>query len=394
MPQTAPRIVASLLLSATVALPAAAVELNRIVLRVNDRIATLRDYEQRRDDFVAELQRRQLDPEDRRRLLAEAPETVFNELFQELLLQSRADQLGVEVPEERVDATLQRMKEGYGITTDAEFQQALAQSGMTEHQLRAQMRRNLRMRGVMEREVQERVQVAEEDLRRVFGQNPDRYRLPEQRRLREVVVLDTSGRSEEERRRIAEEVRRELAKGEPVSDVISGYAAQGVTSNVIDLGWVSPGDLAPDLEAAAKALQAGEVSTPVGGRGGLHVLHLLEVRAPRVQSFAEVEAQLRQEEEERVYREEVAKYMEELQEASYIVAKPPTEATGFRRRLGEDLPAEVLEGGAAAPAEGEAAPAEVPEEMPPIGKPEPGDPGQLPEAKPIDPQPPDEPPTG
>ncbi|MGH9362302.1 MAG: peptidyl-prolyl cis-trans isomerase, partial [Thermoanaerobaculia bacterium] len=213
----------------------------------------------------------------------------------------------------------------------------------------------------------------------------------EQRRLREVVVLDASGRDEEERQRIAGEARQELAKGEPVSELISGWAAEGVTSNVIDLGWVSPGDLAPDLEAAARALPPGEVSQPLAGRGGLHVVHLLEVRPARVQSFAEVEAQLREQEEERVYREEVGKYMQELQESSYIVAEPPAEAAGFRRRLGEDLPEEVLEGGAAAPEGGEA-PAEVPEGIPPIGKPDPGDPGQLPVAKPIDPQPPAEPP--
>ena len=372
------------------AAPAAATELNRIVLRVNDRIATLRDYEERRAGLLGELQRRELDPEERRRLLVEAPEAIFNELFQELLLQSRGDQLGVEVPEERVDDTLARMKEGYGITNDAEFQQALATSGMTEQALRAQMRRNLRMREVMQREVQERVLVSEEDLRRVYGQKPDSYRLPEQRRLREVVVLDTSGRSEEERRRIAEEVRQELAKGEPVSERVAGWAAAGVTSNVIDLGWVAAGDLASDLEAAARALQAGEVSQPIAGRGGLHVIHLLEVRAPRVQSFAEVEAQLREQEEDRRYREEVGKYMQELQEASYVVAKPPAEAAGFRRRLGEGLPEEVLESGAP-PAES-AAPAELPEGIAPTGKPEPGDPGQLPVAKPTDPGEPDEPP--
>ncbi|HEX5760310.1 MAG TPA: peptidyl-prolyl cis-trans isomerase [Thermoanaerobaculia bacterium] len=372
--------------------PAAAAELNRIVLRVNDHIATLHDYEQRRASLVAELQRRELDPAERRRLLAEAPEAVLNEIFQELLLQSRADQLAVEVPEERVEDTLQRMKEGYGITNDDEFRQALAQSGMNEEQLRAQMRRNLRMREVMQREVQDRVLVSEEDLRRVYGRSPDRFRVPEQRRLREVVVLDTSGRSAEERQRIAEEVRQELGKGEPVPELVAGYAAQGVTSNVIDLGWVNAGDLDADIEAAARALQAGEVSPPVSGRGGLHLVHLLEVRPPRVPSFAEVEEQLRQQEEERVYREEIGKYMQELQETSFIVAKPPAEAAGFRRRLGEGLPEEVLEGGApAAPAPG-AAPEEVPEEIPPIGKPDPGDPGQLPVPKPIDPQPPDEPP--
>lgn len=385
---------------AALALPVAAraVEINRIVLRVNDRIATLVDYEERRAAMLAEAQR--LEPEARRRLLQQAPEQVFKELYEELLLQSRADQLKVEVAEERVQDTVNRMKEGYGITTDEQFREALAQSGLTEDALRQQVRRNLRMRAVMEREVQERVQVSEEDLRRAYGKDTERFRLPEQRRLREVVVLEESGRPLEERQRIARELREELAKGAPQSELVAGYAAQGVTSALIDLGWVGPGDLAADLEAAAWKLEANAVSEPVAGRGGLHVVHLVEVRPARVQTFAEVQDAIRREEEDRVYREEIAKYMKELQEQSYVVAKPPQEAAGFRRLLGTGLAEEVIEEQPAPPAEvapptGEGVPSseEVPAIAPsPTDAVDPGDPGQLPVPKPIDPQPPEEPP--
>jgi len=89
-----------------------------------------------------------------------------------------------------------------------------------------------------------------------------------------------------------------------------------------------------------------------------------------VQTFAEVQETIRSEEEDRVYREEIAKYLAELQRDSYIVAKPPAEAAGFRRLLGTGLPDEVMEGEAAPPAAGEvvappaaeppAAPAEPP----------------------------------
>ncbi len=374
-------------------LPAAAEEVNRIVLRVNDRIATLRDYETRRDGFLREAQRRNLSPEEYRQAAAAAPEQVFRELFEELLLQSRGDQLNVTVSEERIAETLERMKQANDISTDEEFRQALAASGMTEDELRQQLRRNFRMRQVMEQEVQERVTVSEEDLRRIYGKDPGRFRLPEQRRLREVVVLEESGRPLEERQRIARELREELAKGAAESDLVSGHAAQGVTSGIIDLGWVNTGDLAPALETAAWQLAPGGVSEPVAGRGGLHVLHLLEVREPRVQTFNEVQETIRREEEDRVYREEVAKYLVELQQDSYIIAKPPAEAAGFRRLLGTGVSEEVMEGAAAAAPAGEsvAPPAveapEAPAPSPTEGV-EPGDPSRLPVPKPIDPPPP------
>jgi parvulin-like peptidyl-prolyl isomerase len=364
--------------------PAAAEEVDRIVLRVNDRIATLLDYEERRDAFLREAQRRNLPPEELRQAVAAAPEHVFRELFEELLLHSRADQLGVTVAEERVDETIERMKESNGITTEEEFRQALAASGMTEEGLRQQLRRNFRMRQVMEQEVQERVAVSEEDLRRIYGKDPQRFRLPEQRRLREVVVLEESGRPLAERQRIAAELRAELAKGEPESEMVKGHAAAQVTSGIIDLGWVTPGDLAPALEAAAWQLAPGTVSEPVSGRGGLHVLHLHEVREPRVQTFNEVQEAIRREEEDRVYREEIAKYLVELQRDSYVVAKPPAEAAGFRRLLGTGVSEEVMEGAASQP------PPPTPEAVAPV------EPGAAPVPEPAAPPPPaeDEPPGG
>ena len=55
--------------------------LNRIVLRINDRIATLLDYRQRREDMTQEILRREQDPEERQRLLGQAGELVFADMF-------------------------------------------------------------------------------------------------------------------------------------------------------------------------------------------------------------------------------------------------------------------------------------------------------------------------
>jgi peptidyl-prolyl cis-trans isomerase SurA len=145
--------------------------LNRIVLRVNDRIATLLDYRHRREDMVREVLRREQDAEERQRIIAQAGEIVFADMFRELLLESRADQLAIDIGEAQVDAALAQLREGYNIKTDQEFAAALAQSGMTEQQLRAQLRNTLRVQEVRSREVGSRVNVEEEDLRRYYRKN-------------------------------------------------------------------------------------------------------------------------------------------------------------------------------------------------------------------------------
>jgi parvulin-like peptidyl-prolyl isomerase len=349
--------------------------LNRIVLRVNDRILTLRDYKLRREGMVREILQRVPDAEERQRLIGQAGESVFADMFRELLLESRADQLGVEIGEVQVDTAVAQLRESYNIKTDQEFTAALAQSGMTVQQLRSQLRNSLRVQEVRGREVSSRVKVEEEDLRRYYRKNLEQFRQPEQVQLREVVVLEEGAASADERAKIASEIRAKVAAGTPLGDAVAEHAEKEVTSSVIELGWVSPGDLDKNLETAVWKLPKGTVSEPVPARGGLHLVEVIDRRESRIPPFAEVSAAIQGREEDRVFREEVAKYMVELEKKSLIVANPPEEAAGFRRQL-EAAPIEDLEGLSGA------VPTEAPQAAPVI---DPTKPGGLPTPKPVNP---------
>lgn len=333
-----PRKLASLTLILAFALaPALGAEvLNRIVLRINDQIATLYDYQQHREDLVRDILRREQDGGERQRLLGQAAELAYADLFRELLLQSRADQLGVEITDAQVDATVSQIKQNNNLKTDDDFKAALAQSGLTEAQLRAQIRKQLRVQEVRGREVQGRVKVDEEDLRRYYRKNLEQFRQPEQLQLREAVVLDEGGLSAADRQRLAAEIRTKVQGGASLADAVADTAKKGTTSNAIDLGWVSSGDLDKNLEAAVWKLPKGAVSEPVQARGGLHLVQVLDRRESRVPPFSEVQDAIKAREQERAFRQETAKYMVELEKKSLIVANPPAEAANYRRVLAAD----------------------------------------------------------
>ena len=315
---------------------------NKVVLRVNDQIATLYDYEQRRAGMAQEILRQQdLGDEERRQLLSQVGELAFKDMFEELLIESRAEQLGVEVSDTQVDQQVGQMKQNFGIETDEQFEAALAQSGMTAPQLRERLRRDLRAREVMGREVQSRINLDEDDLRRLYQKNREELRQPEQLQLREVVVLEEGGLpTAEERAALAAGIQQSVAGGKSLADAVAEHAQKGHTSNVIDIGWVSPGDLDPSLESAVWKLAPGTLTEPVAGRGGLHLLQVVERREARVPAFAEVQEQIRMREQRRRMQDEVASYMAELEKKSLIVAEPPPGAEGFRRFLGTRPPTE------------------------------------------------------
>jgi peptidyl-prolyl cis-trans isomerase SurA len=390
MPKRLPSLFLLLALALLPAPPLRAEVLNRVVLRINDKIATLYDYQQRREELVRDILRHEQDPEERRRLLSQAPEVAYSDLFRELLLESRADQLGVEVTDAQVDGAVAQLKQNYNIKNDQDLQTALAQNGMTLAQLKVQLRGQLRVQEVRSREVQSRIKVDEEDLRRYYRKNLETFRQPEQVQLREVVVLEEGGTGgASERQQQAEQIREKVKNGASLADAVAETSKNGVTSSVIDLGWVSPGDLDKNLETAVWKLPKGDLSPPVPARGGLHLVQVVDRRESRIPAFSEVSAAIQAKEQERVFRQEITKYMAELEKKSLVAATPPAEAANFRRVLNaetsggpEGIGSPAAAAAATAPAAAQTPPEVVPAPVP--GRSDAGAPSTLPTPKPVD----------
>jgi peptidyl-prolyl cis-trans isomerase SurA len=317
--------------AAGVPAPARSEVVNRVVLRVNDRIATLYDYAQRKADLQAQLLHQQEMPLDQRRdMLNHLGVTVFHDMFEEMLLLSRADQADVQVSDEDIAAAIQRMRQNFKLDTDEEFAAALAQNGMSPTQLRDQIRQNLTIQTLISREVQGKIEVDEEVLRRYYRDHPDEFRVPEQLRLQEVVVLDDSKLTAEERVQLAAAIRQEVIAGRPLAELAAEHSKDGSTSALIEVGWVSHGDLSADLEAAVWGLKVGEVSAPVAARGGLHLLRVEERREATLRPFADVIDGIRAKERERLFTDQYKEYMDRLEREAYVQIDPPDDAKDFR----------------------------------------------------------------
>jgi parvulin-like peptidyl-prolyl isomerase len=343
---------------------------NRVVLRVNDRIATLQQFQralgERREAILAA---QELDAARREELLVGAGRRVLADLYEEMLLQSRAEQLALRVSEAELDQAVAQTRDRMGLASDADFRAALAAAGLDEVSLRARLRDSQLVQQVIGREVHSRVEIEEEELRRFWRDHAEEFTVPAAVRLQDLVVL-SEGRTSAETAATAREVHAELTAGAAMEEVAKRYAAAGKTTAEVELGWVEQGDLDPTLERAAWTLEIGGLTQPIPGRGGLHVLRLLERREASTRPFEDVKEASESRERQRRMGEVYVDYLEELEGRSYIVMNVPPEAEGFRG-LGEgedDLaPADQppLEEAAAAAAADSAAAATAAAEAPP-----------------------------
>ena len=320
------------LVVAALAPPAPAAEdVNRIVLRVNDEIVTLQDYESRKSAEIARvLSQPDLDPGERQELLGLVGREVMQGFFNELLLLSFADQHGIRVTEREVGQAIEEMRESRGIETQEQLEQALAASGMTYQDLEDNARRDMVWSQVIGQEVRAKIELGEEEVRAYYRNNPQDFELPEQRWLKEIIVLESSGLAEDELRRVAGEIHRALVAGGDLESVVEPYRERETTTGVIDLGWLTSEELEDSVAEAAWSLEAGSYSPPVEARGGYHIIYLVELREAKIRPFDEVQDVIEQRLRNQRYAKELRSFMARLEQQSYIRENLPPEAVGYR----------------------------------------------------------------
>ena len=325
------RSLVALALAGGIIVPAAvgAEELNSIVLRVNDEIATLHDYRERKEArlaAVAELD--ELAPEVRQRYLAEAPRATMREILDELLLLSRARQLVIEPSRSEIDEAIDSTRQRMGLPNEAAFENALRAANMTFDDYRDRTTRSLKTSQVIQREVHPKVEIEDEWIQRYFREHPDEFRVPARIRVRELV-LPGDQVSGEAARDLAAAIRAALAGGEGMAEAAARLGADRIVGPV-ELGWVEPGELAPALDAAVWALPPGGLSPPIDARGGLHLVEVLERAESSIKPYSEVKAEIESNERNRRYDDVLKKFLGDLEKSAFLAENIPAEAAGFR----------------------------------------------------------------
>lgn len=139
------------------------------------------------------------------------------------------------------------------------------------------------------------MQVRDEDLRRLYNEQIDRFQTPERLKVRHIL-LKTAGKSEAEVKKLeakAEDLLKQLRAGADFAALAkansedAGSAAQGG-----DLGYITRGQTVKNFEETAWSLKPGQLSNVVKTEYGFHILQLMEREAPRVRPFEEVKAEL------------------------------------------------------------------------------------------------------
>ncbi len=221
----------------------------------------------------------------------------------EIMLQ-RAEKQGLLASDADVDTKYNELKAPY---TREEFQKLLDQRKMSANDLRAQIRRDLSVQKLFNKEIGSHISISDADVANFYNANKASYNLPEnQVRLAQIVVTPTpdptvqnlkhdKAKNEEQARSKMQALQLRIRQGENFGELAQNYSEDSKTApNGGDLGFIPESSLDkanPELRSIILAMSPGQVSKIIHTGEGYRIIKLIskepagqrELSDPRVQ---------------------------------------------------------------------------------------------------------------
>lgn len=258
------------------ALAADVVKMDRIVAVVDQTVITEQELESRITSLSAQLRKQGTElPEE-----SILRKQILERLISDALQLQYAAQTGIKVDDIQLDKTIERIAEQNKMTI-REFHDALNQDGISIRKFRADIRNEIIIARLREREVESRVNVSESEIDNYLttqassNQNQDEYdishiliRVPEDAAPEDVQKAKTK----------VDEALAALDAGTNFAKVSASFSDAPNALEGGNIGWKSGSQVPTLFLDALKTMQKGDVSTALRSPNGFHILKVNDKR--------------------------------------------------------------------------------------------------------------------
>jgi len=275
-------VVLGLLLSllppaAGAAAPAPATQgVDRILVIVNDDVITETELADRMAEIKKQLalQKIKIPPDDVLR------KQLLERMVLERLELQLATQSGIRVSEEDIDNAIGTVAQRNNLAADA-FRKAVVQSGVDWSAYRAQIHDQITIQRLLEREINERVTVTDNEVRNFLDNPENRADMDVTYHLSHILIgipETASPDAIQAAKKRAEDIYRQLKQGADFQQTAVSYSQSPDALKGGDLGWKKAGELPELFLGAVKNMSPGDISEILRGPNGFHILKLDDKR--------------------------------------------------------------------------------------------------------------------
>ncbi len=276
----------ALLLASPVAL-AETEMLDRVVAIVGDDVVLESELEERTASIKARIaqsgDRQNVPPDDVLR------DQILDQLILERLQMEMGRRFGIEVSDQQLDQTIQRIMQTNELT-EAQLRADLERQGQTMEGFRDQIRREMWVNQIQQAVVNSRIDVNEQDIESFLASTDGKFATSPNYRLGHILISVPSSASSEEVNELQEEardIRQQLVDGADFEQMAITHSNDANALQGGEIGWRKLEQL-PELFADVVArLEEGDVSEPVRSGAGFHILKVHETRSNTGNSMVE-----------------------------------------------------------------------------------------------------------
>ncbi|MGZ8156433.1 MAG: peptidylprolyl isomerase, partial [Burkholderiales bacterium] len=272
--------------------PRQAVVLDRIVAVVNDEAITARELEDRTQFAMKQLAQQGTSP---------PPKAVIERQLLERLVSDRvqlqfAKESGLRVEDADLDRAIGRIAEQNKLTVQ-QLRETLERDNVPYAKFREDIRSEIIMTRLREREVDQRIVVTESEIDALLASSAGGEMRSDEVNLSHILVVVPENASPEQvqaRRARAEEALAQLTKGTDFKQVAAAFSEAPDALQGGSMGWRA-GERLPSLfYDAVNAMKPGEVSAVLRSANGFHILKLNERRGAAAVGGTQVPASVQQ----------------------------------------------------------------------------------------------------
>ncbi|MGD2186377.1 MAG: peptidylprolyl isomerase [Desulfobacterales bacterium] len=251
--------------------------------------------------------------------MAKMESSILDSLIVGELLFQESKKKGIQVKPETVKEQLMIVKQRF--PSEAEFKKALEENQITESKIRADIKRDMAIKQLLDKEVDQKVTITDEEGKTFYDTNPQLFQQPERVKASHILIKVDEGASDEkkaEARKKIKEIQKKVQQGEDFAVLAKTYSEGPSAPRGGDLNYFGRGQMVKPFEDAAFRLKTNETSDIVETRFGYHLIKVIDKQPPKKIGFAEVKEKINRHLKNQKLRSERQLYFDKLKKDAAI----------------------------------------------------------------------------
>lgn len=256
--------------------PSSVITVDRVIAVVNDEAVTQYELDDARRVVQQQLKQQKVQPPPADVL----DKQVLERLITQRALLQQAKEDGVKIDDGQVERAIQRIATENKLSAE-EFRKLLAQENIPYAKYRDDIRNEMVVQRLREREVDSKVQVSDAEVDQYLATLKAQNAGETEYRIAHILVTvpeQASAEQIENRRQRAEEALRSIRSGADFAQVAAAFSDSNDALQGGNLGWRSGARLPTVFADTVRQQKVGTVSGVLRSAAGFHIVKLLEKR--------------------------------------------------------------------------------------------------------------------